>query len=41
VKACRDQGLKVNLKQVMEANPTVNPSKLKPGDKVWIPEAAQ
>jgi hypothetical protein len=41
VKACRDQGIKVNLKQVMEANPTVNPSRLRPGDKVWIPEGAQ
>jgi len=41
VKAYRDQGVKVTLKQVMEANPKVNPSKLRPGDKVWIPEAGQ
>jgi nucleoid-associated protein YgaU len=41
VKAYRDRGVKVTLKQVMEANPTVNPFKLRPGDKVWIPEATQ
>ena len=41
VKAYRDQGIKVTLKQVLEANSTINPTKLKPGEKVWIPDSAQ
>jgi multidrug efflux pump subunit AcrA (membrane-fusion protein) len=41
VKAYRDQGIKVTLKQLMEANPTIKPTTLKPGDKVWVPDVAQ
>lgn len=36
--ACREQqGLKVSSKQIEEANPNVNPAKLKVGTKIFIP----
>lgn len=38
VNAFRDQGVKVTLKQVLDANPGLNPNKLKVGQKIFIPE---
>ncbi|MBI2928701.1 MAG: LysM peptidoglycan-binding domain-containing protein [Verrucomicrobia bacterium] len=37
VVACREKGLKVTVKQVLEANPKVNPNRLLPGQKIFIP----
>lgn len=38
VAAFREQGVKVTLKQVLDANPGLNPTKLKVGQKIFIPE---
>ncbi|MGC8829610.1 MAG: LysM peptidoglycan-binding domain-containing protein [Verrucomicrobiia bacterium] len=37
VKAYNDNGIKVTLKQVQEANPGLNPNSLKVGQKIFIP----
>ncbi len=37
VVACRERGVKVTVKQVLEANPKVNPNRLIPGQKIFIP----
>jgi len=36
-KAYRDQGVKVTIKQIVDANPNVNPDKLHVGMKIFIP----
>ena len=41
VKSYREQGIKTSLKQVQDANPTINPARLKVGDKVFVPEPTQ
>ena len=41
VKSYRDQGVKVTLKKVQDANPTINPARLKVGEKVFVPDAGQ
>ncbi len=33
----RDQGIKITLRQLMEANPTINWNKLKIGQKIFVP----
>ena len=37
VEAYRSKGIKVTLKQVLEANPNINEKKLSVGQKVFIP----
>jgi TolA-binding protein len=39
IKAYRDKGVKVTLKQIEAANPTMNPNVLIPGKKIFIPDA--
>jgi LysM repeat protein len=41
VAALQKQGLKVTQKQIMDANPGVNWSKLRIGQKIFIPSPAQ
>jgi hypothetical protein len=42
VKAYNDQGIKITLKQVLDANPKLDPKKLIPGKtKIWIPDPSQ
>jgi len=38
IKAYRDQGVKVTLKKIKEANPNMNPDVLIPGKKIFIPD---
>lgn len=40
-KAYNDQGIKVTVKQILDANPKVKPETLKPGQKIFIPASAQ
>jgi septal ring factor EnvC (AmiA/AmiB activator) len=40
VEAYQQKGVKVNLQQVIDANPNVNPKKLRVGQKIFIPDAA-
>ena len=39
VKAYRDQGVKVTTRQIIAANPNMNPNVLIPGKKIFIPDA--
>jgi len=36
-KAYQDKGIKVTVKQILDANPGLDPKNLKVGQKVWIP----
>jgi len=36
-KAYRDQGIKVDVDQILKANPKLKPTNLQPGQKIWIP----
>lgn len=38
IKAYRDQGVKVSLRQIKAANPNMNPDVLIPGKKIFIPD---
>jgi nucleoid-associated protein YgaU len=38
IKAYRDNGIKVSLQQITNANPGLNPNNLKPGQKIFIPQ---
>ena len=38
VAACRQQGIKVTMDQVLKANPNLKPGRLLPGQKVFIPD---
>jgi LysM repeat protein len=40
VKAYKDQGVKVTMKQVLKANPGLDPNKLLAGKKIFIPDPA-
>lgn len=40
VKAYRDKGVKVTMKQVLAANPGIDPNKLLVGEKIFIPDAS-
>ena len=40
-KAYNDQGIKVTIKQILDANPKVKPETLKVGQKIFIPAPAQ
>lgn len=35
------QGVKATLKQVLEANPGLNPNKIRPGQKIFIPDPSK
>jgi len=37
-KAYQDKGVKVTVKQILDANPGLDPKNLKVGQKVWIPD---
>jgi LysM repeat protein len=39
--ACREQHIKVTRKQILEANPGLNPDLLIPGKKLFIPAMPQ
>lgn len=41
LQAYRDQGVKVTLKQFQDANPGINPNKIVPGQKIFIPDAGK
>jgi LysM repeat protein len=41
LQAYREKGVKTSLKQVLDANPTLNPNKLRVGQKVFIPDPSQ
>jgi LysM repeat protein len=41
IQAYRDQGVKVTLKQVLDANPTLKPERMKAGQKIFIPAPTQ
>jgi TolA-binding protein len=41
IQAYRDQGVKVTQKQVLDANPGLNPNKLRTGQKIFIPDASK
>lgn len=41
VAAYRQQGIKVTMDQVIKANPTLKPERLRVGQKVFIPDPAQ
>ncbi|MBI3414916.1 MAG: LysM peptidoglycan-binding domain-containing protein [Verrucomicrobia bacterium] len=38
IQACRKQGVNVTSAQVKEANPDINPNKIRSGQKLWIPD---
>lgn len=38
IQACRKQGVNVTSTQVKEANPDINPNKIRVGQKLWIPD---
>ena len=40
-KAYQDKGVKVTVKQILDANPGMDPKNLKVGQKIWIPQLAQ
>ena len=40
-KAYQDKGIKVTVKQILDANPGLDPKNLKVGQKIWIPQPAQ
>ncbi len=37
-KAYQDKGVKVTVKQILDANPGLDPKNLKVGQKIWIPD---
>ncbi len=37
LQACREKNIKVTAEQVRKANPGLNPDRLRPGQKIWIP----
>lgn len=41
LQACRDQNIKVTRKQILEANPGLDPNKLIAGKKIFIPAVPQ
>ena len=41
VQAYRDQGVKVTLKQVLDANPGLNPDRVRTGQKIFIPDPSK
>jgi LysM repeat protein len=41
LKACREQNIKVTQKQILDANPRLNPDKLISGRKIFIPAVPQ
>ena len=41
IQGCRKQGINVTSAQVKEANPDINPNKIRVGRKLWIPDPAQ
>ena len=41
IQACRKQGVNVTASQVKEANPDINPNKIRAGQKLWIPDPSQ
>ena len=41
VQACREQKIKVTQKQIIDANPGMKPSRLRPGQEIFIPALPQ
>ena len=38
IQAYREKNIKVSLDQILKANPEMKPEKIRPGQKIWIPQ---